>query len=122
MSGTSHEKSTTDSPNPSDIDIPSSTHEWSPHLIDKLGIRIFKEDVLKIILKRWCLLRLSCKSLSKVDTLVSACDFKFDYDAIENIPERKGKFEKLRKKWSPDENQVLTLKLHKNESIVNMDW
>lgn len=115
---TSPEKSS--SPSSSDIEVPSRTCEWTPHFVDKLGIRFFNEDVLKIILERWCLYRLSKDSLSKVDTVVSACDFKFDYEAIEDIPERKGKFEKLRKKWHPDENQMLTLKL--NEGMVNVNW
>lgn len=96
---------------------PSSTD-----FVDKLGIRYIKEDVLKIISKRWCLVRLSNNSLSKIDNLVSACDFKFDYEAIKEIPVRKGKFEKLMKKWSLEEEQMLTLKLNENEGIVKVPW
>lgn len=117
-SNTSPGKSTTSSPSSSNIDIPTST----PHFVDKLGIRFYKEDILKIILNRWCLIRLSSDSRTKVDTLVNACDFKFDYEAIEDIPPRKGKYEKLKKKWSPDDNQMMTLRLNENKGMVSVNW
>lgn len=93
-----------------------------PGIVDKLGIRCIQEDVLKIISQRWCLVRLSNNSLSKIDDLVSACDFKFDYEAIEDIPERKGKFEKIMKKWALEEKQMFKLKLHEDEEIVKVPW
>lgn len=93
-----------------------------PDIVDKLGIRCIQEDVLRIISQRWCLVRLSNNSLSKIDDLVSACDCKFDYEAIEDIPERKGKFEKIMKKWALEEKQMFKLKLHEDEEIVKVPW
>lgn len=94
----------------------------SSDFVDRLRIRCIKKDVLKIISQRWCLVRLSNNSLSKIDNLVNVCDFNFDYEAIEEIPEREGKFEELLKSWSLEEKQMLTFKLNENEEIVKVPW
>ncbi|XP_056001321.1 uncharacterized protein LOC130048499 isoform X2 [Ostrea edulis] len=111
------------SPSSNENYVPSrASCEWTHHVVDKLDIRFVKDDIFNILSSRWCLIRLSSNALAKVDTLVNACDFEFDHESLNGIPERKGTVEKLTKKWHPDKNQMMTLKVNEGEGMINMHW
>ncbi|XP_056001326.1 uncharacterized protein LOC125653624 isoform X2 [Ostrea edulis] len=111
------------SPSSNENYVPSrASCEWTHHVVDKLDIRFVKDDIFNILSSRWCLIRLSSNALAKVDTLVNACDFEFDHESLNGIPDRKGTVEKLTKKWHPDKNQMMTLKVNEGEGMINMHW